>query len=236
MLGTAELLEVWESGLAVDPIRRAVLLHAAARPATRADDLLDAVVGQRDADLFGLRAALFGASMPVRVACRGCGEELEFEFDATAVSGMALPAPDPVAVTEGEWTVVMRMPTSGDLLGAGGAARTLLSSCALEISRGGRPATVDDLPAAVAASAGQAVAAADPRADIELDVACPECGESTGAELDIAGFLWAELDSWARATLLDVHLLASSYGWREPDVLALSPSRRRYYLELCGHA
>jgi sarcosine oxidase delta subunit len=235
VLGTAELLAVWESGLAVDPARRAVLLHAAARPATPAEELLGTVVGQRDADLFGLRAALFGPAMPVRVACTGCAEELEFEFDATVVAGMARPAPAPVEVTEGEWTVVLRVPTSGDLLDAGGA-RALLSSCALAVSRGGQPSTVDDLPAPVVASAGRAVAEADPRADVQLDVVCPECGARTEAELDIVGFLWAELDSWARATLLDVHLLASSYGWREPDVLALSPSRRRHYLELCGHA
>ena len=236
MLGAAELLSVWESGQAVDPARRAVLLHAAARPATPAEQLLTAVVGQRDADLFGLRAALFGPAMPVRVACRGCEAELEFEFDAMAVAGLDQLVPEPVEVTEGEWTVVLKVPTSGDLLDAGGAARALLASCALEISRGGRPATVDDLPAPVLASAGQAVAEADPRADVQLDVVCPDCGDRTEAELDIAGFLWAELDSWARATLLDVHLLAVSYGWREPDVLALSPSRRRHYLELCGHA
>ena len=72
------------------------------------------------------------------------------------------------------------------------------------------------------------------RADLVIDVACPECGEATRAELDIASYLWTELDAWARDVLLDVHLLATAYGWSEPEILALSPTRRRYYLELCA--
>jgi hypothetical protein len=32
--------------------------------------------------------------------------------------------------------------------------------------------------------------------------------------------------------LYDVHALASAYGWREADVLAMSPMRRQVYLEL----
>ena len=80
----------------------------------------------------------------------------------------------------------------------------------------------------------EAVEAADPGADLTLDVACPECGGATRAELDIASYLWTELDAWARDVLLDVHLLATAYGWSEPEILALSPTRRRYYLELCA--
>lgn len=233
--GTAGLLAVWESGLAADPVRRAVLLHAAARPGTAADDLLATAVGERDAALFGLRAALFGAAMPVRLSCPDCGADLEFAFDATAVATVTQPAAEPISVTEGEWTVVLRLPTSGDLLSAGSAPRELLARCVVEAGHAGEPATAGDLPDGVVARAGEAVAAADPRADIGLDLVCPECGVATRAELDIASFLWAELDTWAHATLLEVHLLAASYGWREPDVLALSPSRRRCYLELCGH-
>ncbi|MDF3150290.1 hypothetical protein PBV88_56420, partial [Streptomyces sp. T21Q-yed] len=80
----------------------------------------------------------------------------------------------------------------------------------------------------------EAVEAADPGADVTLNIACAECGEATRAELDIASYLWTELDAWARDLLLDVHLLATSYGWSEPEILALSPLRRRYYLELCA--
>jgi len=240
MLAPTDLLEVWEAGLGAGDVQRTVLLHAAARPGD--DGLLDVPVGERDADLFALRGALFGATMPVRLTCPGCAEELELDFDTRAVVGSRRPAPGPVTVVAGEWSVALRLPTSADVLAAAGApdaeaaARELLSRCVIEASRAGRPVDAADLPADVRERVGLAAAEADPCADVQLDVRCPECGRSTRAELDIAACLWAELDAWARATLLDVHLLASSYGWSEPAVLALSPVRRRHYLELAGHA
>ncbi|MGW0209347.1 hypothetical protein ACWDZ8_27315, partial [Streptomyces sp. NPDC003233] len=90
------------------------------------------------------------------------------------------------------------------------------------------------LPEHVRRRVAQAAAAADPAADIRLNLACPACGHAASAELDIASYLWAELDAWARGTLQDVHLLAGHYGWSESEILALSPLRRRYYLELCA--
>ena len=76
------------------------------------------------------------------------------------------------------------------------------------------------------------MSAADPQADVELALACQSCGATWSAPFDIAGFLWAEIHAWAQQLLRDVHLLARAYGWREPDVLALSPVRRNLYLEL----
>ena len=50
--------------------------------------------------------------------------------------------------------------------------------------------------------------------------------------LEIAGFFWAELSTQARRLLGEVHTIASAYGWREAEILALSARRRHYYLEL----
>ncbi|MFF1676937.1 hypothetical protein ACFVYG_12980 [Streptomyces sp. NPDC058256] len=98
----------------------------------------------------------------------------------------------------------------------------------------GGGALVDVLPPSVQRRIAEAAEAADPAADVTLNINCPECGTATRAELDIASYLWTELDAWARDLLLDVHLLATAYGWSEPEILALSPLRRRYYLELCA--
>ena len=38
--------------------------------------------------------------------------------------------------------------------------------------------------------------------------------------------------AWAVRLLGEVHELASAYGWREHDVLALSPWRRQAYLQM----
>ncbi|WP_158891589.1 hypothetical protein [Amycolatopsis anabasis] len=241
MLPGKDLLAVWESGAAAGDAERALLLHAVARPAT-VDELLAVPVGRRDVDLFALRRSLFGARIPVRYACPECAEELEFDFDTEAVTGMRAPDPEPIVVTSGDWTVVLRLPTSGDLLAAARAATAaearavLLSRCVAEAKRAGKPMPSGELPADIQRRLTETAAEADPCADIRLDVICPECGHRNRAELDIASCLWAELDSWARATLLEVYQLARAVGWSEPEILALSPLRRRYYLELAGHA
>ncbi|AGP60327.1 hypothetical protein [Streptomyces rapamycinicus] len=274
--GPAELLAIWEAGLAHHGPGRALLLHRAARPESAADELLSLPLGEREADLYALRRALFGERMQIRAECGACGEAMEFDLDARDLGVRPGEQDGPLRVEEGEWTVELRLPTVADVEAAARAAaeaggpfggngnvtsdpasdsyggeaereptaaararRALLARCIVSVHRSGRPITADRLPAAelpepVQRRLAEAAERADPAADVTLNVACPECGEATPAELDIASYLWAELDHWARDLLLDVHLLATAYGWSEPQILALSPLRRRYYLELCA--
>ncbi|MFF7650937.1 hypothetical protein ACFZCY_13940 [Streptomyces sp. NPDC007983] len=241
--GPAELLAIWEAGLTHHGQGRALLLHRAARPESGTDALRSVPVGEREADLFALRRALFGERMQTRVECGACGEAMEFDLDARDLAAVGPEQPDgPLRVTDGEWVVEFRPPTVADIEAAAGAGseapHDLLARCTVSAVRAGRPVPADRLPSALPGSLrrrlAEAAAAADPAADVTLNVACPECGEATRAELDIASYLWTELDSWARDLLLDVHLLATAYGWSEPEILALSPLRRRYYLELCA--
>ena len=262
----SELLATWEMGQSAGDARRALLLHALARPSADPDQLLGVPVGERDAELFAMRKALFGPRMEVRLSCAGCAEEIEFALDTDEISAVGPARRDPIRVEVEEWEVLFRLPTPADLTAAaataasdgasdgasdadadgegaadvGGRAvaaarRTLLSRCVVEATRAGRPAAAGELPEPVQRAVAAAAERADPGADVRLDAPCPECGHHTKVELDIVSFLWSELDAWARGVLLDVHLLAISYGWTEPDVLALSPLRRRYYLELAGH-
>lgn len=52
------------------------------------------------------------------------------------------------------------------------------------------------------------------------------------AQLDTAALLWDEISIRAGALLQEVHRLASSYGWSEEQILALSATRRAHYLAL----
>ncbi|NUR03129.1 MAG: hypothetical protein HOY79_43450, partial [Streptomyces sp.] len=58
--GAAELLAAWEAGLGQAPVGRALLLHRTARPDVDTGRLPQLPVGEREADLFALRRALFG--------------------------------------------------------------------------------------------------------------------------------------------------------------------------------
>lgn len=236
--GAADLLATWEAGLAEAPTGRALLLHRTARPDVDATTLPVLPVGEREADLFALRRALFGERMQVRLGCAACGEDMEFDLDAGEFA-RSLSGPDDsiVRVEQDGWDVRFRLPGVADLTAAARSAdprAALLARCLVSATRDGADVAAGELPAPVRSRIAEAVETADPGADVTLNIACPECGAATRAELDIASYLWTELDAWARDLLLDVHLLATSYGWSEPEILALSPLRRRYYLELCA--
>ncbi|MGW3073481.1 hypothetical protein [Kitasatospora sp. NPDC001132] len=272
LAGQAALLATWEAGLAAGRSGRALLLHTVARPGAGTAELLAVPLGERDAELFGLRVELFGEQLNVRAGCPGCAEEMEFAFDARQLAGSAVSGgtgksggaaesggiaksggaaesgdgarpgrAGPLRVELDGWRVGFRLPTAGDVAAAeqapaGRGRAVLLERCVLTAEHGGEPVAARQLPEPVQRRIAETAAAADPCADVRLNLSCPECGRQVLAELDIASYLWEELDDWARATLLDVHLLATAYGWSEAEILALSPLRRRYYLELCADA
>ena len=78
---------------------------------------------------------------------------------------------------------------------------------------------------------GEQLSLADPLAEVLLDLQCPVCKGSFQETLDLAAFFWSELEGRSKRLLLDVHILASAYGWSEAEILGLSPARRNFYRE-----
>lgn len=257
-----QLLLAWETGLPLSPTGRAIALLAAASPLASPGRLAALPVGLRDNRLLRLRRALFGETMAALAACPACGERLELRFGigelcghdaAAAADGDVLhdgvddkggtDADTRMAIltrqfSAGDYEIRYRLPTSADLLSVqetdcGAPSRSaLLRRCVSAAWQNGAAIGVGDLPQAVTAALSEAMAAADPQAKIELALLCPACGHAWSGLLDIAGFLWREVDAWARRTLLDVHTLARAYGWSEAQILALTPRRRDLYLEM----
>jgi hypothetical protein len=144
---------------------------------------------------------------------------------------------DPLTLSNAGFEVRFRLPTAGDLAAATAsdidAARLeLLARCVVSIHEGSRERPVTALPPSVVDELARAMARADPQADMHLALTCPSCHHSWEALFDIADFLWREVEAWAARLLRDVHALASAYGWRETDILSMSPWRREAYLEL----
>jgi hypothetical protein len=75
------------------------------------------------------------------------------------------------------------------------------------------------------------MARADPMAETRLKLNCPACGGQWDETLDLTAFFWAEVEARAKRLLLEVHTLASSYGWSEREILSLSEPRRAFYIE-----
>ncbi|WP_229070779.1 hypothetical protein [Actinoplanes sp. DH11] len=234
----ADLITAWERGLRRSPAGRAQALLEAAG-VDRADGLA-LTVGQRDALLMDLRAELFGTRISGVAGCPACATVLELGFvldDVRTVSPEPAPGPVEVTIEVDGYAVRARPPTGGDLVALEGAGpdralRTLLTCCVVDAHHGGVTVGPDDLPPRVVSRLAGRLAAADPQADVRLDLTCPACARTWSAAFDIVTFLWRELDSWARRLAQDVHTLATAYGWAEVDIIAMSRSRRGLYLEL----
>jgi hypothetical protein len=110
--------------------------------------------------------------------------------------------------------------------------RLLFERCLITARRDGLPATARELPDATIDAAAERLLDADPQADVQLNMSCPFCGNGWRAVFDIVTFFWTEIEVWACRVLREVHILASAYGWSERDILALTPVRRQFYLEM----
>lgn len=239
-LTTAALLDVWERGLSEKPLQRALSLLAAAHPATSLAQLQELSIGQRDAQLIELREALFGSQLTCLVPCPQCGERLEITLDTTQLRSLPAASGATHSLAAGGCEIQFRLPNSADMLlianlpDPAHARQTLLERCVRQVARDGQPLATTDLPPSVVEDLAGRMAQLDPQADIQIALDCPACQQHWSTSFEIVSYLWSEINAWAVRLLREVHRLARAYGWREADILAMSPLRRQFYLELIG--
>jgi len=238
-LSAAVTLDLWETGAGLGPVERSLALAAAADPAARdAYDVARLPLGRRDARLLRLHAALGGWTLEATAPCPACGEPAEFAVDARALLAQAGETSPPAPVEAGGFVVAWRPPDSRDVAAAADAGdapaaeRVLLERCVTAAT--GPDGDVDPtaLPQEVRDALTRAMGEADPLAEVLVNVACPACESAFAADLDVAGFVWAEVHAHAQRLLREVDVLARAYGWTEAEVLALSDRRRAEYLQL----
>jgi hypothetical protein len=238
-LTATDLLSVWENGDAMSAPRRALLLLVAATPEATPEEIGRLPVGRRDDLLLRLRASAFGPGLEATAVCPGCGEKLEMAFttDDLLVPG-ASGSCAPLTLEFAEHSLIFRLPDGSDLVemtavpDLAEAESALLRRCVLSARLGERVLSPEELPAAVVTALADRLAEADPQADIRISLACPACAHRWEEPFDIVTFFWREIEAWAARILREVHALATAYGWSEAEIVALSPSRRRKYLEL----
>ena len=215
------------------------MLLVAACPETSADALQRLSIGQRDAHLLTLREWTFGPQLSSLTMCPSCSERLQLTFQVADIR--AKPEgeiAETYALSVAGYDVCFRLPDSRDLTAVAASddfsatRRLLFERCLLTAQQHGDETDAALLPAHVVDAVVERMAQVDPQADVELSLSCPACGHAWQATFDIVSFFWSEIDAWAHRVLRDVHALASVYGWREADILALSPWRRQFYLEM----
>ncbi len=248
-LSAGALLDVWERGVNRPPVEQALIILGAAFPRVPMESLSRLTIGQRDACLLALRELTFGPKLEGLAVCPACGESLEMAFETGDLRKGAPALPEPGTAAGGGTTASMtvppyeltfRLPDSTDLQALAGvqdaalARRTLIERCLLEIRKDGARAAAGDLPVEVLEALAERMSRADPLADLTLAMTCPACKHAWQVLFDIVSFFWSEINARAGRLLREVHVLASAYGWREADILAMSAWRRQHYLELVG--
>ena len=239
-LTASKLLSVWERASRQPPVERALLFLGAACPESTAEELAQLPIGERDSLLVTLREWTFGSQLVSRLVCKKCGERLELSLKISDVRAVReVEAAAALTVNADGYEVVFRLPNSEDVKAVTFAAvdsdpeQFLLRRCVLRVTKDGAEQSADQLPRTTIDRIADGMAAADPQAS-PLLLACAACSHQWQVGFDIVSYFWAEVNAWANRILREVHVLASRYGWREDDILAMSAWRRQSYLEMIG--
>lgn len=240
-ISAAIILTLWERSYGQGPVRQALALLSLALPEFAPARLVLVSIGARDRELMNLRVELFGDQVQSLVDCPACHDRVDLGFSisdllaATAVT--ATSNFDTLRLNHEGKGWQLRLLNTGDLLAVESvsdpAARrqTLVRRCLEPVERTDEIAD-QIVSETLVTEAALRLADADPQADIRLETECPACRHTWSAPFDIVRFLWAEIDAWARGMMHEIHLLASSYGWSELEILNLSAWRRNVYLEM----
>ena len=236
-----DVIRAWEAAGGGDGAGRCISMLTAMRPQMDKESAAALPLGMRDSLLMELRTALFGDAIEAFAECPQCLERLEYAFPVSELcQGGKAPLKGPIIVEASGYRVQLRLLDSDDLAAAGAcsgieeARRSLLKRSVIGTWRDSHAAAIEDLPAVVIERVSDALAEADPLADLNIDLQCAGCGNAWAVAFDIGSLLWTELNALAKRLMREVHTLAQAYGWREADILAMSPARRQFYLELAG--
>jgi hypothetical protein len=231
-LSSSDFLDLWERGFRMHPLDQGLLVLGAALPDASYESLAEWPFGRRNGALAQLELNCFGPKPGAWTRCTQCGEKLEVEPDFQNLASGTLEDGrgqfEPIVIKGRSF----RLPTSRDLAMAAqepdtrSAAVRLIESCATEVQD--VPVWSDEDLEEV----GDRMALADPMAEVTFNFNCPVCANEGNATLDIAAFIWEEIEARAKRLIFEIHSLASAYGWTEKEVLALSEHRRARYLEL----
>ena len=232
-----EIVSAWERAVGETAGQRALTLLCMACPDEHRAALASLPVAERDRRLLHLRERLFGPVLNSCADCPKCGAQLEFNIDATTLrtAGDEL---SPICECSADGRQIrFRLPTGADLDAVAGARnvaearRRLAQRCIVETRAGDEPAMSVEMSDAIVDRMAASLSVIDQQ-DPVLDVRCAACDQRWTLEVDIAAFLWVEVNALARGLLRQVHTLAWAYGWSEADVLRMTSVRRELYLRM----
>lgn len=219
----ADLVSTHASGARATLPERALLLAALAC-GQEVDDTEP--MGRTLARILPLHRDLAGPDIAGTVVCPDCDATAEF---ALPIDALVAAAADIDTTPSPRAGVTWRPVGYGDLVAAAkapdpeAAVAILLTRCV----RGTVEPESEERIALV-----EAMSAADPLAEVQATLQCPDCDRVLIAAVEIADFVWTAVDAEASRLMIEVDVLARMYSWSEADILGMPASRRSRYLAL----
>lgn len=235
-LGNMEMLEILERGGLRSHPERALVMLAAGCPDQPEDSLLRLSLGDRDRSLLDLRRHTFGNLLQGVTDCPSCRSDLTVDLEIDQLLFASPIDEKELTASIAGYELRFRSPNSEDLLSVLDSSPSdvhpflALAQRILRTTRGGTEFPAAALPPEVLDQATELIEASDPAAELRLIMRCPDCGSAFSIVFDIVSFFWNEISAHVRRLLAEVHVLASTYGWSEQEILRLSPWRRAAYL------
>lgn len=171
-------------------------------------------------------------ALPLQAHCGRCGEAFEVELSLAVIGEqgrLAERSPTVRIELEDAQSVLLRRPTGADQRRWQASLQATDAMMFDELLVSEMP--LEPLPDRLARIAA-AMQSADFLPAFEISYVCPNCAHEGDLPLDLEGALLVQLERQTQQLTLDVHRLASRYGWSEADILELPPHRRAAYLQL----
>ncbi len=237
-LSDLDVIHVWERGQYQHAIERALSMLAAANSEKTINDFAALSIGERDSSLLTLREQTCGSRLNGFAECPQCNARMEYSMEVADIRVSAKSSEVVHELSVEGFNMQFRLPDSYDLAAAvncidtAESGKILLRRCILNVNKSDESISFEDIPDDVKIKLVQNIADRDPQAEILLNITCGSCSHSWQVMFDIVSFFWDEICAYAKRLLLEVHLIARAYGWKEADILSMSPIRRQFYMEL----
>ena len=238
-LSARALLDVWERVVALPHYTRALRLWLSLSNQSE-EETVNASVGQCDRGLISIYRSLFGCRVVCRASCPQCAEDHALDLNL-GMFDLPFPTQGTQQLRIGKTTLEWRFPRAQTLArlatvrsGTLDVRKALLQDCVMDVRKGKELLAFEQWPNELPSKLASAMAAADPMLDPRVSMTCAACGHAWSICFDIGCFLWSEIDFAARRLMLEVHRLATAYGWSESEILEMTAARRAAYLQMCG--
>jgi hypothetical protein len=196
-----------------------------------ASDILP--IPDRDRLLTAVYFNTYGSKIETTVLCPSCNNRFDLSFsleewvnDLTADSSQKLNGKDCAYPFMAPGGIKFRLPTGADEMAVmgmepGTAAKELLKKCIPEGSGQYNPDLIQ-----------MAMHEMAPLADAEFEAKCPECSEIQLLHFNLQQYLLSSLLNGQKKLVIEVHRLASAYGWGLNEIMELPRSIRGTYITM----